>query len=442
MLCTGIILIAMIAAAPQTLEVVNIMPVWAGHPVGFCLLTHENNQYVAFFDADRQMTVGQRKLGSQEWQFKRLDEKVAWDSHNYITMTLDDDGYIHLSGNMHVKPLVYFRSTEPLNIISLERAPMVGNRETRMTYPKFLRGADNQLLFCYRDGQSGNGEEIYNVYDLESRQWKHFLEQPLTSGEGKRNAYIHGPIKGPDNRFHICWVWRVHGGCETNNNLSYAVSNDLAHWEKGSGEPVALPMTLGTAEIVDPVPVNGGIINGNAKLGFDSLKRPVISYHKYDEKGNTQIYNARLECGQWKIYQTSNWDYRWEFSGGGTIVFEIGLSGVTAVDDGKLRQTYNHKKLGSGAWLLDERDFSIIKPIELPPTYPPELSKVESAFEGVQIRRADDIGESPEPNTRYFLQWETLPQNRDRPREGELPKPSMLRVVKMQTAEILFTSPQ
>ena len=29
MLCTGIVLIAMIAAAPQTLEVVDIMPVWA-----------------------------------------------------------------------------------------------------------------------------------------------------------------------------------------------------------------------------------------------------------------------------------------------------------------------------------------------------------------------------------------------------------------------------
>lgn len=435
MFCVALLSIAMFTAIPQTLEVVDIMPVWSGHPVGFCLLTDGDDQFVAFYDADRQMTVGQRKLDAGVWQFARLSEKVAWDSHNYITMTLDDAGYIHLSGNMHVKPLVYFRSTVPRDITTLERAPMVGKREKRMTYPKFLRGADNQLLYCYRDGNSGNGEEIYNVYDQETRQWKRFLDQPLTSGEGERNAYIHGPVKGPDNRFHICWVWRVHGGCETNNNLSYAVSDDLIHWEKGSGEPVTLPMTLSTADIVDPVPVNGGIINGNAKLGFDSLKRPVVSYHKYDENGNTQIYNARLECGQWKIYKTTNWEYRWEFSGGGTIIFEVGLSGVSVEGEGKLRQSYSNKKLGSGAWLLDERDFSILEPLKLPPAYSPELSKVESNFEGVIIRRAGDSGKCPEPGVRYFLQWETLPQNRDHPREGDIPDPSMLRVVKMATKD-------
>ena len=435
MQCIGLVVFAALLAAPQTLDTVDIMPVWAGHPVGFCLLTHDDTQFVAFYDADRKMTVGQRKLDRQEWQFKRLPEKVKWDSHNYITMTVDDDGYIHLSGNMHVNPLVYFRSTAPLDITSLERAPMVGDRETRMTYPRFLRSADNQLLYRYRDGSSGNGEQIYNVYDLQAKQWKRFLDQPLTSGEGERNAYIHGPEKGPDNRFHICWVWRETYACETNNNLSYAVSDDLIHWEKGSGEPVALPMKLRTADIVDPIPVNGGIINGNAKLGFDSLKRPVVSYHKYDEDGNTQIYNARLECGQWKIYQTTNWEYRWEFSGGGTIVFEVRLSGVSVAGDGKLKQRFGNKKSGSGTWLLDENDFSILEPLQVPPTYPPKLSKVKSDFPGVIIRRAGDSGNSSEPGVRYFLQWETLPQNRDHPREGDIPEPSMLRVIKMKTAQ-------
>ena len=169
MSCTGIVFLVLLMAAPQTLEVVDIMPVWAGHPVGFCLLTHENDQYVACYDADRKMTVGQRKLDSRDWQFKHLAEKVAWDSHNYITMTLDDDGYIHLSGNMHVKPLVYFRSTVLRDSTTLERALMAGDCETRMTYPKFLRGAENQLLYCYRDGSGGNSPEPGVRYFL---QWE------------------------------------------------------------------------------------------------------------------------------------------------------------------------------------------------------------------------------------------------------------------------------
>ncbi len=426
------LLVLILTAAPQAVDIMDIMPVWAGHPVGFHLHTHKEDQFVAFYDGSRQMTVGRRRLDGDDWLFHRLPETLGWDSHNSITMTIDDDDHIHLAGNMHCTPLVYFRTTTPLDITTLERAAMVGEREARVTYPKFLRGANNELLFCYRDGGSGDGEEIYNVYDPESQQWRRFHDQPFVSGEGNQNAYIIGPVKGPDNRFHICWVWRVHPGCESNNNLSYAVSDDLIHWETAAGEAIPLPITLRTGDIVDPVPVNGGIINGNTRLGFDSGKRPVVSYHKFDEEGNTQIYNARFEDGNWAIYQTSDWDYRWEFSGGGTIIFEIRLSGVSVHGEGTLRQTYSHKKYGGGAWLLDEKDFSIIEPIQLPPAYPPELSRVESDFEGMGIRRANDSGRAPEPGISYFLQWETLPQHRDRPREGDIPEPSMLRLVKMK----------
>ncbi len=418
---------------PQIAEVHDIVPVWSGHPVGFCLYTHKNIQLAAFYDADRNMTIAKRPLDSGNWQLVRLPEQVKWDSHNSIVMTVDDRDYIHLSGNMHVKPLVYFRTKEPLDIATFERAPMVGDREARVTYPKFLRGAAGELLFCYRDGNSGNGEEIYNVYDPELQQWRRFLDTPLTSGEGERNAYIMGPVKGPDNRFHSCWVWRLTYECETNHHLCYAVSDDLRTWYSGAGVPLALPITFATTEtIVDPVPMNGGIINGGTHIGFDSLKRPVISYHKFDENGNTQIYNARLEEGRWGIYQASDWDYRWEFNGGGTIISEIGLSGVVPHGEGVLRQTYRHKIFGSGAWLLDEKDLHVLSPLELPHTYPPELGKVESSVEGMTIRRAADSGASGEAGIEYFLQWETLPQNRDKPRENA-PPPSMLRLITLKT---------
>ncbi len=434
MLCLYLLIASVVSGTiPQVAAVQDIAPVWSGHPVGFCLYTHRDIQLAAFYDADRKMTVAKRHLDSGDWQLVRLPEQVQWDSHNSIVMTIDEDDYIHLSGNMHVKPLVYFRTKEPLDITTFERLPMVGDREDRVTYPNFLRGADGELLFRYRDGSSGNGEELYNVYDLETRQWRRFLDTPLTSGEGERNAYIIGPVKGPDNRFHICWVWRLTYECETNHHLCYAVSDDLRTWYSGTGVPLPLPITFAdAATIVDPVPMNGGIINGNTRLGFDSQKRPVVSYHKFDENGNTQIYNARLEEGRWVIYQASDWDYRWEFSGGGTIVFEIGLSGVSPHGEGTLRQTYHHKKYGSGAWLLDENDLRVLSPLDLPPAYPPELGKVESTVKGMAIRRAGDSGNSGEPGIRYVLQWETLPQNRDKPRESA-PPPSMLRLIKLKT---------
>jgi len=41
---------------------IEIDKVWAGHPVGFCLYTHGNHQYIAYYNEERSMVVGQRKL--------------------------------------------------------------------------------------------------------------------------------------------------------------------------------------------------------------------------------------------------------------------------------------------------------------------------------------------------------------------------------------------
>lgn len=55
-------------------------------------------------------------ISSYTWQFKRLPSKLGWDRHNYIAITMDVEGYLHMSGNMHAVPLVYFRITKPFDI--------------------------------------------------------------------------------------------------------------------------------------------------------------------------------------------------------------------------------------------------------------------------------------------------------------------------------------
>jgi hypothetical protein len=431
------------APPPETVEeALDVAPVWAGHPVGFALLTHKGRQFVAFYDDQRRMTVGERGLGDKAWRFVRLPETVGWDSHNYITLTADDDGQLHLSGNLHVNPIVYFRTTKPLDISTFERvSKMVGSNEARATYPQFFRGPSNELIFTYRDGSSGDGDQIYNVYDHKTRTWSRLLDRPLTDGEGERNAYLAGPTKGPDGYFHLLWVWRETPDAASNHDPSYARSKDLRHWERSDGTPLALPITLKTGEIIDPVPVRGGIINGNVKLGFDRQKRVVVGYHKYDGAGNIQIYNARREKDGWKVYQTSDWNWRWEFGGGGSIPFEVGLGPVQASPDGTLTQAYTTAKHGSGTWVLDE---ATLKPVGTPaqrPAYPPEIAAVTSAFPGMRVNWSGGGGKSGEEGVRYVLRWETLGQNRDRPRTGPLPEPSMLRLYKLRTPTVVVDGP-
>lgn len=428
-------------SARKVVEAVDIAPVWAGHPVRFALLTHGEVQFVGFYDADRQMTVGRRALDSTEWELVRLPEKIEWDSHNYITMALDADKYLHVSGNMHNVPLVYFRAHEPLDIASLDRVTsMTGEREQSCTYPSFIEGPVGELIFTYRDGASGNGDQIFNVYDTSTRRWRRLIDEPLASGEGAMNAYFHGPVRGPDGFFHLCWVWRDTPDSATNHDLCYARSRDLISWETGSGRSLELPITLKTAEVVDPVPAGGGMINGNTVIGFDNSARPIITYHKYDAEGNTQIYNARLEDGRWNITRCSDWDYRWDFSGGGTLGAQVRVSAVEVDDSGRLIVRARNPKDGSTGWILDE---STLEPMGAAPPPPRvELGRWrarESDFPGMGVRWASDLGTREKEDDEYRLRWETLSQNRDKPREDPLPEPSMLRVLKLANGSVLHS---
>jgi hypothetical protein len=370
------------AGTPRVTRVLEVAPVWSGHPVGFDLVTRGEHQFIAFYDAQRRMTIASRTLPADRWQFQRLPSTLGWDSHNFVALAIDDEGYLHVAGNMHVSPLVYFRSTTPWDITTLEPVHrMVGREERRCTYPQFFQGPGGALLFTYRDGVSGNGNQVYNVYDPKAHAWRRLLDGPLTDGEGVRNAYFEGPMRGPDGLFHLVWVWRETPDCVTNHDLCYARSRDLVHWENGAGRPLTLPIRLNTGEVVDPVPVHGGMPNSCEHLGWDSQQRPVITYYKFAANGLTQACAARLEDGRWVIRQLTDWDYRWDFHGGGTIVFEIHLGAVRPAGPGRLQLDFRHVKHGTGRLILDEtslRRLDTIPPEEMP--WPRELDRPRSSW--------------------------------------------------------------
>ncbi len=417
--------------AQATVNALDIEPVWSGHFVGFALLTHGNQQFAAYYDAHRRMSVAQRTVGRDSWKITKLDSRVEWDSHNFVTMAVDRDGCLHLSGNMHVNPLVYFRSTKPLDASTLARVPaMTGQREERCTYPQFFPMPDRALVFCYRDGQSGLGSTYYNVYDEKARTWSRLLETPVFDGLGKMSAYPVGPELGPDGWYHMTWVWRNTFHVETNHDLGYARSRNLRDWETAAGTPLTLPLTVRTSGVtVDPIPVEGGIVNGSGIIGFDLQGRAVIAYYKFDPQGKTQLYFARFEDDAWKSRQATRWDHRWDPRGGGSLVYEV-HHGALGTRNGRLVIPVQHVKYGTGTWEVDPATMQLKE--EVPsgePPLPDEFARVRSPFPGMEVRWSDDLAPGSPGGPRYRLRWETLPDNRDEPRPQPWPDPVMLRLL-------------
>jgi hypothetical protein len=415
-------------SAPRVDSSLEIARVWSGQHVGFYLLTKGNHQVVAYYDPDWRMTVAIRTLDAYKWDYYQIPDTpiLGWSSHKDIALAFDDDGYLHVSGNMHGTPMIYFISSKPYDIHSLKRVDVLidSTTEKKVTYPTFQSGANGEFIFRYRDGSSGNGNTIYNVYDVKTKTFKRLLDTPLIDGEGKRNAYS-SVQRLSDGYFHLFYAWRDTPDVITSTNPCYARSKDMINWETIEGKPITLPITYETkGVIVDPIPYDSGFWGGG--LCLDSKGNIIITTSKFDENGNNQIYNYRFEKGKWKSYQTSDWNHRWYFHGFGAIEIKLGVSPVVLTKDGYLTQNFSHWEYGSGTWLLDEKtlkpkgDIVILQ-------WPEELMVKEDHTGLMQINWKKDAGESGDPNLEYVLRWETLPPNRDRQRQ-ESPKPSTLRI--------------
>lgn len=411
---------------------IDVGPCWAGHPVGFCLLTHGGIQYVAYYDDERRLVVAHRSLQDRTWGFTHLPVTTNWDSHRYVACAVDGTNHLHVAADMHNSPLTYFRGDLAGDPGSLQRIDvMTGQDEARCTYPRFFRGPEDELMFTYRSGSSGQGQQFINYYDEETRTWRRLFAGALIAGEGKRGVYVDRfrPIRrDAEGWYHVCWVWRGTSDASTTHDPSYMRTRDWRTWERSDGQPLDLPVTHATAEIVDHVPSGSGLINGNVCVGVDAEARPIVSYHKFDTNGLTQLFNARREHAGWQVHQSSAWDYRWEFGGGGTIPFAIRIGPVQTEEDGTLSQATQHCRHGTARPLLESDSLRVTGPAREPPLPAPRDAQRNHIL-GLVTNHAEDSDTDGEKGVRNLLQWDTFPANRDHGQDDELPFAATLRVL-------------
>lgn len=418
----------------EVVDSVTVDKTWAGHYVMQSLLTSGSEQYVAYYNTSRQMTVAHRTLPSQEWTYEILPTTIGWDSHNSVTMAVDRDGHLHVSGNMHNVPLVYFRTEVAGDVNSLVRIPTMVDSQTEraVTYPTFRTTSEGDLLFRFRSGVSGDGMDVYYKYDESTRAWSSFLSTPLLDGEGLRNAYPddQGPVLGPDGNYHMVWVWRDSGTAESSNTPSYARSADLLHWENSKGEPIELPITYSNGDVIEAVGPGRGIINNNIRVGFDADGSPVVSYHRYDDEGNSQIWLARPSDTGWDVSQVTDWVGQWSFAGTGTLNFDVSVFAPRTLDNGDIEVRVSC--LGDNrSIIVDSNNLEQIAELDTP-QLPYGVAEVQSQFPGVLVNTSTDLAQ---PDESRILRWESLPSNRDLARPEPWPEAQDLTVITLRRSE-------
>lgn len=270
------------------------------------LATHDETQFLAYYDPDGRVVLARRTLGSGEWQVHRseLTGNVR-DAHNAISIAIDGDGVLHLAWDHHGSPLNYVRATAPGALTLGERQAMTGQHETHVTYPEFYNLDDGDLLFMYRFGAGPEGWTMLHRYDRARGEWT-IVQHALLDGEHVRVPYTNQLAIDTAKRWHVSWVWRENRDVESNHDLCYARSDDQGRtWLKSDGAAYTLPITQPTSEIICPIPQNSDLIN-QCSTAVDSRGRPMIaSYWRPAGSEAPQYHLVWFDGAAWQVQQVS-----------------------------------------------------------------------------------------------------------------------------------------
>jgi hypothetical protein len=428
------------APIPGIAAVVDIAPVWSGARAGFAAIQHQGKVFVGYYDAERWLSVAEVDLTTLAVRRTRLPSQFAgWDNHNAIEMAFDRRGMLHIAGNMHASPLVYFRAAPPYQAADFIRTPMVGRDETRATYPRFFPTAGGDLVFAYRSGGSGNGAWLLNHWN--GAAWKRLLRQPLFGARDARgtvSAYPSEFSQGPDGAWHVSVVWRRTPDAATNFRLTYARSTDLITWTTATGQPVALPLGPDNMDLVADTGVSAGLTN-NPQIAVDGESRPVITFTRFANNGSNAVFLARTGIeGNWAIRQVGIGTRREGLSGFGSLPGGVLL---TPVKFGASTQPTIEFRLPGSPRVLQRLNFLTLLPEGQPiPVGSQALSNLVDRSSllvnpVLNIEQVKNSGGSLSSSIGYLL-WRTQGLNQDLPRDCDAltpvacqPAPSLLKLI-------------
>lgn len=287
------------------------------------LVTHQGDQYIAFYDGDGYMVLGKRKIGFNKWKTCVTQHKGnVSDAHNVISIMVDGKGYLHVAFDHHDNRLNYCRSVRPRSLILDDPEPMTELDEELVTYPGFYRLPSGDILFAYRSGASGRGNLVMNYYSTATREWTQ-LHDVLIDGEDERSAYWqmyvddHGTI-------HLSWVWRETWDVASNHDLCYARSEDGGvTWKKTNGESYILPISADNAEYAWKIPQGRELIN-QTSMSADRKGNPYIATYWRDSESDIPQYRlVWFDGANWQQQQVSERVTPFSLSGGGTKMIPI-----------------------------------------------------------------------------------------------------------------------
>ncbi|MDR2953864.1 MAG: BNR repeat-containing protein, partial [Prevotella sp.] len=336
----SILILFFISVVSYSQKLIPVENGWANNSVNTTifrknsLVTHKGTQFIAYYNPEGALVLGKRRLNSKEWTLLTTQYKGnVNDAHNSISIMIDGDGYLHVSWDHHEHPLRYAKGKDPLSLELGKKESMTGKLETNVTYPEFFRMPNGDMIFIYRDGQSGKGNLVINHYNLNTRTWTQ-KQSNLLDGENQRNAYWQACVDSK-GVIHLSWVWRETWDVSTNHDMCYARSYDNGStWEKSDGKQYILPIKLDNAEYICKIPQNSELINQTSMATDKHGDIYIATYWRNEGSVIPQYHVVYSNKGQWKTAELPFRNKPFSLKGGGTKRIPISRPQIIAKEKG------------------------------------------------------------------------------------------------------------
>lgn len=277
-------------------------------------------QVIAYWDSSGNMAFAKRTLPSDSWTIYSSSPAIAVgaapaDAHDYITIGVDPDGYIHVAYDMHNEALKYRVSSATIATFNGAlggASSMVGTNETSVTYLNFLHDSSNNLYCVFRDGDANAGDTFFYSYDEVGTTWS------AATGTGTGGLLIDGKNESPaeasyhatmrfddSDNLHIAWIWREVGNTDSYHDLAYCKWNGTSFLQAAGGAQT-VPITQANDDVADAIAQGSGL-TPVPQIDADSSGNPHILYFYNDSDGNRQIRHAWYSGG-WIKKQITNFD--------------------------------------------------------------------------------------------------------------------------------------
>lgn len=329
--------------------------------------TFESVTYVVYTDPERRPMVA--RIQGNEKSCAHIDPNDDYqardDGHHRFSLGIDNDGYIHVMGDMHHHPTsnvdhlperykgtaaMYWVSKRPRDITEFE---FMGDKPDRcppgtsFSYYYFDNDNDGVLYFAARVRSGLNvggwkpGLIAYGLYryDTENRTWKALgAKRPggkytiLAWEDNGSNATAYQSMRGDirfdkNNRLHFATTINADDSFTPSNHVHMSMTHVLYGYSDDGGE--TFRRADGTP--IDPLPMRveegpdqGSIVTGPthwvsmpASVGFTHDNRPFVTWVRLDYQGKTHTSTGM--CRVWNgkdgwsekaplVFDASGWD--------------------------------------------------------------------------------------------------------------------------------------